>query len=252
MEPSQRTSVSSAGSRRPRAPRPLRPPALGWTQGQELPGLGVPNPLRGMGSIRTHSPVPCPGLFRCLSAVPIGAGSWRGAWRGLGAPRGQPRPSKPQPFLAQLGAVLCRVLGLWGLGDLGIWGFGVAIVLLLLAERPGSLRAAPVVAGGRAGRNPQPRIRRLPAARPQRASPPFLLLFSSRENQTQKQRQKAAEEAEDRAGRGHLAARARRGELPLCCPARVAPASQPQKIAQFSLSPPFAPLPLSFQAIYGL
>lgn len=124
MEPSQRTSVSSAGSRRPRAPRPLHPPALGWTQGQELPGLGVPNPLQGMGSIRTHSPVPCPGLFRCLSAVPIGAGSWRGAWRGVAAPRGQPRPSKPQPFLVQLGAELCGVLGLWGLGDLGIWGFG--------------------------------------------------------------------------------------------------------------------------------
>lgn len=69
-------------------------------------------------------------------------------------------------------------MGPWGFGDLGIWGFGVAVVLLLLAERSGSLRAAPAVAGGRAGRNPQPRIRRLSAARPQRASPPFLL-FSS-------------------------------------------------------------------------
>lgn len=63
-----------------------------------------------------------------------------------------------------------------------------------------------------------------------------LFFFSSRENQTQKQRQKAAEEAEDRAGRGHLTQR----------PPRAAPAFQLQKIAQFSPPPPPYPQPPLF------
>lgn len=164
---------------------PPAPPGSGMDTGAEAAWFGVPNPLRGTGSpsIRAHSPVPCPGLFRCLCT--IGAGSWRGAWRGVGAPRGHPRPtlnpSWPSWGLCCAGFGGFGALGPWGFGDLGRplscscsrrgWGLPGQHPPWLEAE----LALTPSLASGGS-----------PLPGPSERALLFLLLFSSRENQTQK------------------------------------------------------------------
>lgn len=259
MEPSQRTSVSSAGSRSgagrgPRAPRPLRPPALGWTQGQKLPGLGYPTHSEARGPRPSEPTV----LSRVLVCFGVSAPSEPGAGGALGEGWVHPEATHVPPSTLPGPAGGCAVqglgaLGLWGLGDLGLWGFGVAVVLLLLTVRLGSPRAAPAVAGGRAGRNPQPRIRRLSAARPQRASPPFSpsLLFQRKPNPKIKAKNGRRSRRQSRTRAPSGAGTARRAPPVLPCPRRPGfPATENCTI--FSLPPPHHHLPLSFQAIYGL